>query len=207
MPFYHRFANPHHTGLVRLVSSSVRAPPTPNDPIDAPDGQALTGIQQQQQQQQQPTQQPIAYVVEALGSSAPAVFALRVRMAGFWPQDLRRASRQLPSGEWTFFFSVRLEDATGGLDALVCGGGAGFFFYEKDIRPCDLADPGSAAALQRVQAVLAGRVAGRESYDMLVQSCLVQPGPGGGGRAVKRFRVVAIPDVRAANQGGGQGPN
>jgi hypothetical protein len=141
--------------------------------------------------------------VEALGSSAPAVFALRARIAGFWPppQELGRACRQLPGGEWTFCFTVRLEDETGSLDALVAGGGAGFFFFGKGVQACDLSLPASAAVRGRVRAVLEERVAQRKSYDVLVQSCRVE-GPGGGGRAVKRFRIVAVPDVRENQQGG-----
>lgn len=158
--------------------------------------------------------------MEALGSTAPATFALRVRIAGFWPRDLRRACvPQAPSTpppqappppqgpqqdqQWTFFFTIRLGDETGALDALVCGGGADFFLGDTPgVRACDLSQPANAAVLHELQRLLGKRVAEGKAYDLLVQSCLVPPVVAEGGRAVKRFRVLAIPDVRSGNGGG-----
>ena len=178
--------------------------------------------------------------MEALGSSAPAVFALRARITDFHPKDVARACIPLPppSGaafspmrrlrsalggqqqgqgqgqeqeqqQWTFFFSIRLEDETGALDAVVCGGGGDFFFNQKPVRKaCDLSRPENEATRREVRTVLDKRVEQREHYDLLVQSCLVRVrGPEGEeGRQVKRFRILAVPDVRGGQQRGDVGP-
>lgn len=172
--------------------------------------------------------------MEVLGSSAPAVFALRARITGFHPQDLSRACIPLPAPSgaawspmrrlrsalgavssqkqhWTFFFSIRLEDETGALDAVVCGGGGDFFFNQKPVKACDLSLPENEPTRREVGAVLAKRIAQREHYDLLVQSSLVRAsgGEGGESREVKRFRILAVPDVRdggVQRQGQGQGP-
>lgn len=157
------------------------------------------------------------------------MFALRARITDFHPKDVTRACIPLPppSGaasspmrrlrsalgsqqgqeqqQWTFFFSIRLEDETGALDAVVCGGAGDFFFNQKPVRACDLSKPENEATRWEVKTVLDKRIDQREHYDLLVQSCLQRVrGPGGEaeGRQVKRFRILAVPDVR---DGVGQG--
>ncbi|TFJ80262.1 hypothetical protein NSK_008405 [Nannochloropsis salina CCMP1776] len=140
------------------------------------------------------SQHPLAYVVEALGSSTPTIFALRVKIVGWWPQDLQRFCVE-DDGKWRFLFTLRLEDVTGALDAVVFGDVAEWFFVDRGLRPRDLAGEGAEtkASLQAIGEAME-EFKKQGNFDFVVKSYLTRGDRGREGkmrgRMVKRFRLL-----------------
>ena len=129
---------------------------------------------------------PTSFIVEALGSSPMTLFAVRARIVGWWPQDLRKFCTRV-RGRWIYVFTLRLRDTSGEMDVVVNNEVGEWFFSIREgaVQACDMEEEGreGRARLKAIGEILE-MYKRQVSFDFVVKSYLIGKagGEGGGGR-------------------------
>jgi hypothetical protein len=125
-----------------------------------------------------------SFIVEALASSPMTLFALRVKVVGWWPQDLRKFCTKV-RGRWRFLFTLRLWDQSGEMDVVVSDEVGGWFFTkgEESVRAWDMEEEGREGRVRlKAMGEMLEEYKKQQSFDFVVKSYLLGKEGGGGGR-------------------------
>jgi len=145
---------------------------------------------------------PRSFIVEALGSSPMTFFAVRARIIGWWPQDLRKFCTHV-KGQWIYIFTLRLQDTSGEMDVVVNNEVGEWFFSKREgtVRAWNMEEEGKEGrAKLKAMGEILEEYKRQVSFDFVVKSYLVgsagEEGGRGGGRGMKRFRLLQPNDYK-----------